>query len=399
MEKEHRAATPDEREILSRYCGFGGLKCILNPVSDLMDSVHWAKSDLELFPLTAELHRVIRENSADDKEYKRYIDSMKSSVLTAFYTPPEIVSGIADVLHENHIIPKHILDPSAGQGAFMSTFGRNAPEAEIMAFEKDLLTGKVLSLLYPNEKIRVEGFEKIEQPFNGYFDMVASNIPFGDMKTFDPAFSNSKDAARFQATQSIHNYFFLKGVDTLREGGVLAFITSQGLLNSPQNENIRRYLMQHCNLVSSIRLPNNLFTDYAGTAVGSDLIVLQKNSNQQIISRRAEAFIQTERQPDGTWQNLNLSQSRNIVHTTAKVDTDPYGKPTVIYTHDGSMKDIANNLRLFLLQDVWKHLDYDLYRTHGLRKEKGQETKQQPTGEQTTTPSISAQKRGCRREE
>lgn len=88
LEKEGRAATPEEREVLSRYCGFGGLKFILNPADNLMDAVHWTKSDRELFPMTAELHRLVRDNSADEREYKRYMDSLKSSVLTAFYTPP-----------------------------------------------------------------------------------------------------------------------------------------------------------------------------------------------------------------------------------------------------------------------------------------------------------------------
>ncbi|EKU88730.1 N-6 DNA methylase [Bacteroides oleiciplenus] len=392
LEKAGRAAAPAEREVLERYCGFGGLKCILNPAGELTDAVHWAKSDLDLFPLTVELHRLIRENSRDEREYKDYVSSLKSSVLTAFYTPPEIVAAIADVLHENHVTPEHILDPSAGQGAFISAFSRNAPKTETMAFEKDRLTGKILSLLHPGDKIRMEGFEKMEQPFNGHFDVVSSNIPFGDMKVFDPAFSNSKDAARQQASQSIHNYFFLKGVDALREGGVLAFITSQGVLNSPQNENIRRYLVEHCDLVSSVRLPNNLFTGYAGTEVGSDLIVLQKNSNKQVISRREEAFIRTEKQPDGTWQNLNLLHSGNIVHTSAKVDTDPYGKPAVIYNFEGSMEEMAAKLRFFLIQDVWEHLSYDLYHNHALQKENsqkqnpGREQPQPQTGEQPQTP-------------
>ena len=95
LDKERRAATPEEREIISRYCGFGGLKCILNPASSLTDAVDWAKSDLELFPMTVELHRLIRENSKDDTEYKHYFDSLKSSVLTAFYTPKEVTDTIA----------------------------------------------------------------------------------------------------------------------------------------------------------------------------------------------------------------------------------------------------------------------------------------------------------------
>ena len=90
LDREQRAATPEERAVLQKYCGFGGLKCILNPARELTDAVHWAKSDLELFAPTAELHRLVRGNSKDDTEYKRYVDAMKQSVLTAFYTPPEI---------------------------------------------------------------------------------------------------------------------------------------------------------------------------------------------------------------------------------------------------------------------------------------------------------------------
>ena len=91
LDRENRTATTEERAILQRYCGFGGLKCILNPAKELTDAVRWAKSDLELFAPTVELHRLIRENSKDETEYKRFVDSLKASVLTAFYTPKEIV--------------------------------------------------------------------------------------------------------------------------------------------------------------------------------------------------------------------------------------------------------------------------------------------------------------------
>ena len=98
LDRENRTATTEERAILQRYCGFGGLKCILNPAKELTDAVRWAKSDLELFAPTVELHRLIRENSKDETEYKRFVDSLKASVLTAFYTPKEITDTIADVL-------------------------------------------------------------------------------------------------------------------------------------------------------------------------------------------------------------------------------------------------------------------------------------------------------------
>ena len=134
LERERRTATAEEQAILRKYCGFGGLKCILNPAKELTDAVHWAKSDLELFAPTVELHRLVRENSKDDTEYKRYADAMKQSVLTAFYTPPEITGTIAEALHEHGIRPDRVLEPSAGVGAFVDAVLENKPDADIMAF-------------------------------------------------------------------------------------------------------------------------------------------------------------------------------------------------------------------------------------------------------------------------
>ena len=249
LERERRTATAEEQAILRKYCGFGGLKCILNPAKELTDAVHWAKSDLELFAPTVELYRLVREHSKDETEYKRYVDAMKQSVLTAFYTPPEITGTIADVLHEHGIRPDRVLEPSAGVGAFVDAVLENKPDADIMAFEKDLMTGKILGHLHPDQKVRVQGFEKIEKPFTDYFDLAISNIPFGDVAVFDPEFTGSQDPARRSAPKAIHNYFFLKSLDAVREGGIVAFITSQGVLDAPSNAPIREYMMRNANLV------------------------------------------------------------------------------------------------------------------------------------------------------
>ncbi len=160
-----------------RYCGFGGLKCILNPAKELTDAVRWARSDLELFAPTVELHRLIRENSKDETEYKRFVDSLKASVLTAFYTPKEITDTIADMLADYSVRPARMLEPSAGVGVFVDSMLRHSPNADVMAFEKDLLTGTILRHLYPDQKMRTCGFEKIEKPFNNYFDLAVSEHP------------------------------------------------------------------------------------------------------------------------------------------------------------------------------------------------------------------------------
>ena len=374
LDREKRTATTEERAILQKYCGFGGLKCILNPAKELTDAVRWAKSDLELFAPTVELHRLIRENSKDETEYKRFVDSLKASVLTAFYTPKEITDTIADVLADYSVRPARMLEPSAGVGVFVDSMLRHSPNADVMAFEKDLLTGTILRHLYPDQKMRSCGFEKIERPFNNYFDLAVSNIPFGDIAVFDPEFQRSDSFGRRSAQKAIHNYFFLKGLDAVRDGGIVAFITSQGVLNSTKTS-VRNELFSQANLVSAIRLPNNLFTDNAGTEVGSDLIVLQKNLSKKEMSQdeRMMTVIQTDSKTGLTDNAYFIHHPERIVHTTAKLDTDPYGKPAMVYLHEGKAAGIAGDLHRMLDEDFHYRLAMRLY--SGTIRQSGTEEK------------------------
>ena len=370
LEKEQRTPTARERALLERYCGFGGLKCILNPARELTDAVHWAKSDLELFAPTVELHRLIRENSRDETEYRRYVDSLKASVLTAFYTPQAITDTIADVLHDRKVRPRLVLEPSAGMGAFISPVLSNNPQAEVMAFEKDLLTGKLLGHLYPQQKIRTEGFEKIEKPFLNHFDLAISNIPFGDFGVFDAEFSRSASFGRRSAQKAIHDYFFLKGLDAVRDGGIVAFVTSQGVLNSSR-VSVRNEMFSKANLVSAIRLPNNLFTDNAGTEAGSDLIILQKDLQKKGLTQeeRVLTIIQTEHNGGLTDNAYFAYHTERIIHTDAKRGTDPYGKPAMVYTHSGGVEGIAMDLYRMLSEDLSARLDMERYNGMGHERE------------------------------
>ncbi len=361
LEKEKRQATVGERLIMMQYSGFGGLKFVLNPIANDIDINHWRKTEHDLFPITQELHQLLKENSEDDKQYRRYVDSMKSSVLTAFYTPPPIIDAISATFRENGLDIQKFLEPSAGIGSFIHSFSENQ-KASTTAYEKDLLTGKVLKQLYPQSNIRISGFEEISEKEHNSYDVVASNIPFGDTSVFDLSYSRSKDTAKVQAVRSVQNYFFLKGTDMLREGGLLAYITSQGILNSPKNEPIRRALMQDNNLVSVVRLPNNLFTEYAGTEVGSDLIILQKNTAKQGLTEGEELFCQSRQTEYNTPGNALFQDSKRIVHTDRKLDTDPYGQPALIYTHKDGVAGIAKDLQRMLSEDFRKHLDFNLYK-------------------------------------
>ena len=374
LDREQRTPTARERLLLERYCGFGGLKCILNPARELADAVHWAKSDLELFAPTVELHRLIRENSKNESEYKQLMDSLKQSVLTAFYTPSAVTEALTDVLKEHHIIPEKVLEPSAGIGAFVDSVLDNNPKADIMAFEKDLLTGKILRHLHPEQKVRIEGFEKIEKPFNDYFDLAISNIPFGDVAVFDPSYTAMK-GMRALVTRRIHNYFFVKALDTVRDGGLVAFITSQGVLNAKNNSAARFMMLYHADLVSAIRLPNNLFTENANTEVGSDLIILQKNSQKESL-RGDDNLLDTVYNDENRipTNNYFLEHPERIIHTTAKLDTDPFGKPAMIYTHEDGVEGIAEDLRKMLHEDFKKNLNLNRYL--GIEETKAEEVKE-----------------------
>ena len=313
-----------------------------------------------------ELHETVRKHCTDEKEYKRCMDGIRSSVLTAFYTPPVFVRAIADTIYRTgDISAERMLDPSAGTGVFAEAFSGEGRAAETVCFEKDPLTGAILGKLFPGYEVHTDSFHRINSDYNGSFDLVASNIPFGTMQVFDAAFERSGDKMRRLSQQAIHNYFFIKGVDMLREGGILAFITSQGVLDSPGNAPIREWLIHRCNLVSALRLPNNLFTDYAGTQAGSDLIVLQKNSGREALRTSwEEEFMQTADNGDGIVQNrLIAAHPHLILHTTARRDVDLYGKPAMVYTFEGSVGQMAERLSGLLASDM-KRFDRTLYLTH-----------------------------------
>ena len=368
LDRSNRQATEVERQILQQYSGFGGLKCVLNPASTLADTTTWAKSELELFPLVSELHTVLQENTANEREYRQYMSSIQNSVLSAFYTPQEVIGSINNALQEKGIIIDRFLDPSAGIGAFSSQF-ELASEAESMSFEKDLLTGKILSALHPEAKVKIDGFERIEGRYNNYFDVVASNIPFGEMKVYDPAYMTKKSDVYRNSTNYIHDYFFLKGLDTAREGGLVAFLTSQGVANSPKGLSLRTSLMLQADLVSLVRLPNNLFVDSAGTEVGSDLIILQKNTEKKIMSEQELNFVNTHKNEKGESVNdLFANNNRDrIVHTRIIEDTDMYGRPSYVYLHDGGTKGIAEDLYKMLSVDLSQSLNTELYHSNSVK--------------------------------
>ncbi|MBL6452157.1 MAG: N-6 DNA methylase [Porphyromonas sp.] len=377
LEKEHRMATEAEKRILRGYQGFGGLQCVLNRTDTPADIRYWSKSEQELFAPTQQLKQMIYREAVDAHTAKRYWESIKASVLTSFYTDRRIVSAISDALATSGVTLKRCLDPSSGMGAFAETFAKQTGIVD--ALEKDLLTARISQALHPygegNIFVRNEPFEAIALlEETEKYDLVTSNIPFGDFMVYDREYSRGNDLFKKESTRAIHNYFFVKGLDCTREGGLVAFITSQGVLDAALNEPIRRYLMQNSRLISAIRLPSGMFSEQAGTEVGSDLIVLQKQSGKEIGEGLEKQFVQTVAVPkgdgftmafnhnslfEGSWDDV----APRTIATRRELGRDPYGKPTWKYRFEGTMEELAESLRIQLTQDVTARFDHKLYET------------------------------------
>ena len=377
LEKERREATEAEKSILRNYQGFGGLKCVLNRTDNPDDIRYWSKSEQNLFEPTQQLKQMIYREAVDANTAKRYWESIKASVLTSFYTDTRIVSAISDALVSTNLQVRRCLDPSMGMGAFAETFAKQAGVVDAM--EKDLLTARISQALHPYGKgnifVHNEPFEAIgELEDKDKYDLITSNIPFGDFMVYDREYSKGKDTLKRESTRAIHNYFFVKGLDCIKEGGLLAFITSQGVLDSPRNEAIRRYLMQNSRLISALRLPSGMFSDNAGTDVGSDLIVLQKQTGKEISEGIEQQFVETVSVPKeegssvvfkhnslfvGDWKDI----SHRTVATERIMGTDPYGRPAWEYRFTGGIEEMAESLRTQLSLEMGQRIDRKLYET------------------------------------
>ena len=366
LENTRRAPSESDRATLRRYNGFGGLKCVLLPAAEPADIDRWPRDERNLFPLVRELREII-DQGASESDATRLWNGIKSSVLTSFYTDERIVRAIASGLGRSGFSARRMLDPSAGMGVFSRALADE--QTDVVSFEKDLVTGRIMRLLTadnPRQTVRIEGFEEIEAREAGRFDLVASNIPFGNFAIYDRAYSKGKDAAKREATRAIHNYFFVKGLDCLREGGLLAFITSRGVADSPTNAPIREHLMEHSRLVSALRLPDGMFSENAGTEVGSDLLILQKETGKGVQNEWEQLFTQSvsiELGGESFTENTLFAEGNHAVATAYRIGTDAYGKPAPIYTHEGGIEGITRDLEARISADMAARFDQKIYRS------------------------------------
>jgi len=388
-----------ERSAMRKYSGFGGLKFILGPCENPEDINRWSESNRPYFEKTRELFQLISDEARDEKEAKALRDSIQMSVNTAFYTPRPVIEALSGALEKAGVEVRSMLEPSSGKGSFIEVFKAGRPDMKVTAYEKDLLTGLVLQGLYPYEDIHVDGYETIPQSYKGRFDLAASNIPFGEVSVFDSDFADSDDPALKHSMNAIHNYFFMKSLANVREGGLVAFITSQGVMDSPRNKEIREAMMKRAHLVGAVRLPNSMFADEAGTDVGSDLIVLQKDSaklsSHTTYSPEERAFIENINDNPGlsdvfeslgmdpgtadNWRSANPNAYIFMSHHvweggtaylgTPQFGKDQYGNFAVNTNWDGNIEELAAKLRERLDAFMERGFDKQLYLEHATKAE------------------------------
>lgn len=246
IESEDRMATPEEQEILSKYVGWGGLAQAFDSKNE-----QWSKEFAQL---------------SDALSPKEYEDARKS-VLDSFFTSPAIIDGIYEALDKFGFNGGNLLEPSCGVGNFLGKMpSEMAEHTNIYGVEIDSISGRIAKQLYPDADIQITGFESTHFQ-NGSFDTAVGNVPFGDLNFPDKQYSTTK----------LHDFFFAQTLDKVKEGGIVAFVTSKGTLDK-KDESFRMQLAEKADLIGAIRLPNNAFKANAGTEVTSDIIFLQKRS-------------------------------------------------------------------------------------------------------------------------
>ena len=270
VESGQRELDSTAQEVLAKYVGWGGL----SEVFDESKEGQWK-----------EARAFLKENLSQD-EY----DSAKESTLTSFYTPKTVIDSIYSTLSGMGFKSGNILEPSMGIGNFIGNLPDEMKKSKFYGVELDSVSGHIGKLLYPESDIQIKGFEETSFS-NNFFDAVIGNVPFGEYKLNDREYNKNNFL--------IHDYFFAKSIDKVRNGGVIAFITSSGTIDK-KDESVRRYIAARAEFLGAIRLPNDTFKGVAGTEVTSDIIFLKKRDS---IRERDEDWVHLSEDEKGLVYN------------------------------------------------------------------------------------------------
>lgn len=291
LEAQGRSATPEEQEVLSRYVGWGGIPQAFDEANE-----KWASEYAELKTLLT------------PEEYA----SARGSTLNAHFTSPTVIEGMYQALEQMGVHPDTVLEPAMGVGNFFGLMPESMQNATLMGVELDSITGRLAKQLYPQANITVDGFERVNLPDNS-IDLAVGNVPFGSYKLADPRYDKQN--------LLIHDYFFVKTLDKVRPGGIVAFITSKGTLDK-QDSTVREYLAQRADLLGAVRLPNNAFSRNAGTDVTTDILFLQKRAQPP---EQVPDWVHLGQTADGIPINRYFETHPDMVLGTMAWDKSMYG--------------------------------------------------------------------------
>ena len=301
-------ANEDEQKILAQYSGWGGLADAFDP-----NKSSWSQEYRDLKAILTE------------SEYL----AARSSTLTAYFTPPEVIHTMYRALERMGVRGGNILEPSMGTGAFFahkpSSFDLHS--AKLYGVELDELTGRIARQLYQKARIQITGFEKADLP-DSFFDCAVGNVPFGDFSVSDRAY----DKLHFR----IHDYFLAKTIDKVRTGGIIAMITTSGTMDK-KSDTVRKYIAARCDLIGAVRLPNTTFKQNAGTEAVADILFLQKRDR---MLGQDEAWLHIGQTEDGIPINQYFVDHPEMVCGTIKMVSGPYGPtPTCEPSSEGTLEE------------------------------------------------------------
>jgi N12 class adenine-specific DNA methylase len=350
--KEIFAANQEKRknnpEILKKYIGYGGLKeILLNPEG----SDNWNKSNQRYASDVKELYQVIQKAyNAKPELAKKMINSLKSSVLTSFYTEKDLINSIVAPLSEVLSEKPLVLEPSCGTGNYLESVYKYNPDAIIDAYEIEKLSGFIADKVYQAANVVKQGFETLEN-YEQKYDLVISNIPFGDISVYDKSFNKfPKSNINYKSQAKIHNFFFTKSMMATKKNGYVAFITSTGVMDTKNNKELREELMLQSELVSAFRLPNNTFKDGAGTEVNSDIIILKKRNERikgvSLLNEKEAHFIEVNNYKETEINQYYIDNPARILGEFEKV-----------FLHNRESYAVAPNEKYQDLNNVYKFVE------------------------------------------
>lgn len=329
LEAAGQQASPEQQEVLSRYVGWGGVPEAFDP-----SKTAWAKEHAELKELLT------------PEEYA----AARASTLNAHYTSPMVIRAMYEAVEQMGFHSGNILEPSCGVGNFFGMLPESTGESKLYGVELDSITGRIARQLYPNACIEVNGFEKTQYP-DGVFDLAIGNVPFGNYRVSDRPYDRHN--------LLIHDYFFAKTIDKVRAGGIIAFITSNGISGGTMDKkdaHAREYMARRCDLLGAIRLPNTTFRANAGTDIAMDIVFLQKREVPRMQGEPLPEWVETDllhtntyTDKDGRERHDHVTMNRyfrthpEMVLGDLDIVTGPFGPQLVCNPKEGA--DLEQQLR------------------------------------------------------